>query len=285
MVKVNRNKFVRMRRRRGGWNRASYRGSKSYISAVKGKSFKKSVTAICKKVLGRKAETKQAYVEPTSAAFNTQSSNNFDVTPNITQTNMYQLCPEITLGTTMSNRIGNKINPKGLYVKGHVYGDWLDITANNESFQTIYVRIMAVSDKQNPVDSLAYNAFSNSKDVLLQKGATATNFLFNDQTSLYRPINTDRFNVYFNKVIKLCSYSANVGTANVDQAQGLRRFSFKIPMKEIWKYDDTNSRPTNISMPVLLIGYCPADNRNITLGATTNFLRCTYYTDFYYQDE
>lgn len=239
---------------------------------------------VAKQVMKRSAETKQGYLEPTGAAFNTQASQNFPVLPNITQTSMYQLCPEITLGTSISNRVGNKIKPKGLYVKGHIYGDWLNITSNNESFQTLYVRIMAIADKQNNVDSLAYNAFNASKDVLLNKGASATNFSFSDQTSLYRPINTNRFTVYFDKKIKLGMYSANVGTSNVDQTNGLKRFSFKIPMKEEWKFDDTNSRPSNVSMPTLVIGYCPGDNRNITNGATTSFVKCTYYTDFYYTD-
>lgn len=80
-------------------------------------------------------------------------------------------------------------------------------------------------------------------------------------------------------------YSANLGTSNIDQSHGLRRFGFKIPMKEAWKFDDTNSRPTNISMPCLVIGYCPGDNRNISVVSPSSFLKCTYYTDFYYQDE
>lgn len=239
---------------------------------------------VATKVIRRQIETKQGYLEPTGAGFNTQTSQNFPVLPNITQTSMYQLCPTVSLGTDSQSRVGNKIKPKGLYVKGHIYGDWNNIVGNNSSFQTIYVRIMAISDKQNNVDSLAYGQFGTSSSILLNKGSTSTNFLFNDQTSLYRPINTNRFTVYYDKVIKLSMYSANLGTALIDQATGLRRFSFKIPMKEDWKFDDSNSRPSNIAMPNLVVGYCPADNRNITAGATTSFIKLTYYTDFYYQD-
>ena len=255
-----------------------------YKRKVSKSSVAKIAKKVAKKVFSRQVETKQSYLEPTGANFNTQTSQNFPVLPNITQTSMYQLCPTISLGTDSQSRTGNKINPKGLYVKGHIYGDWANIVGNNSSFQTMYVRIMAISDKQNPVDSLAYANFTTGKDVLLNKGATSTNFLFNDQTSLYRPINTNRFTVHYDKVIKLSMYSANLGTALIDQQYGLRRFSFKIPMKEHWKFDDSNTRPTNISMPNLVIGYCPADNRNITSGATTSFIKCTYYTDFYYQD-
>lgn len=256
--------------------RRARKGGKSLIAKIAKK--------VAKKVMNRSVETKQSYLEPTSAGFNTQASQNFSVLPNITQTSMYQLCPTVSLGTDSQSRTGNKLTPKGLYVKGHIYGDWANIVGNNSSFQTIYVRIMAISDKQNNVDSLAYGQFGTSKDVLLNKGATATNFIFNDQTSLYRPINTNRFTVYYDKVIKLSMYSANLGTALIDQQYGLRRFGFKIPMREVWKFDDSNSRPSNISMPNLVIGYCPADNRNITAGATTSFVKCTYYTDFYYKD-
>lgn len=244
----------------------------------------KMVRKVAKRVVNRTLETKQSYLEPVGAGFNTQTSQNFPLFPNITQTSMFQLCPTISLGTDSQSRVGNKIKPKGLYVKGHIYGDWANIVGNNSSFQTIYVRILAISDKQNPVDSLAYGQFGSSKDILLNKGSGATNFLFSDQTSLYRPVNTQRFTVYYDKVIKLGMYSASLGTANVDQAQGLRRFSFKIPMKEDWKFDDANSRPSNVSMPNLVIGYCPGDNRNITNGSITSFVKCTYYTDFYYQD-
>lgn len=253
-------------------------------SAKRSTTVAKIAKTVAKKVLNRTIETKQSYLEPTGANFNTQVSQNFPILPNIVQTNMYQLCPTISLGTDSQSRTGNKIKPKGLYVKGHIYGDWANIVGNNSSFQTIYVRIMAISDKQNNVDSLAYGQFATSKDLLLNKGASSTNFIFNDQTSLYRPINTNRFTVYFDKVIKLSMYSANLGTALIDQQYGLRRFSFKIPMKEEWKFDDTNGRPSNIAMPNLVIGYCPGDNRNITNGATTSFIKCTYYTDFYYQD-
>ena len=144
---------------------------------------------------------------------------------------MYQLLPTVNLGTDAQTRTGNKIKPKGLYVKGHIYGDWNNIVANNSSFQTIYVRIMAIADKQNNVDSLAYAQFGTSKDLLLNKGASSTNFLFNDQTSLYRPINTNRFTVYYDKVVKLSMYSANLGTALIDQSYGMKMFKFKIPMK------------------------------------------------------
>lgn len=240
---------------------------------------------VVKKTLKRTAETKKAYLEPTGANFNVPSSNNFPILPNITGSSMWQLCPTISLGTDSQSRIGNKIQPRGLYVKGHIYGDWSNITGSNASFQTIYVRILALSDKQAPVDSIAYANFSSSYQVLLNKGATSTSWSLSDQTCLYRPINKDRFTVYYDKVVKLGMYSAAIGTANVDQINGIRRFSFKIPMKEAWKFDDTNSRPSNISMPNLVIGYCPADNRNITLAVPTSFIKCTYYTDFYYQDE
>lgn len=246
------------------------------------KSLKKIITKTVKNYF--KVETKRQYVEPTSANFNTQTSNSFSVLPNITQTNFYQLCPQITLGTDSQTRNGNQISPKGLYVKGHIYGDWLNIVANNSSFQTIYVRILCCSDKIYPTDSIAYGAANSQLLGLLQKGATSTNFLFSDQCSLYRPINTDRYTVYYDKVIKLGMYSANIGTSNVDQTNGLRRFQFKVPMKEAWKYDDTSGRPSNVAMPFLLVGYCPGDNRNITSGATTSFVKLSYYTDFYYTD-
>lgn len=260
------------------------RGGKRRVYRRKAGTVAKIAKKVATKVLRKTIETKQGYLEPTGANFNTQTTQNFPVLPNITQTSMYQLLPTISLGTDSQSRVGNKIKPKGLYVKGHIYGDWNNIVANNSSFQCIYVRILALADKQNNVDSLAYGQFGTSKDVLLNRGASATNFLFNDQTSLYRPVNQNRFTVYYDKVIKLSMYSANLGTALIDQSYGMKMFKFKIPMREDWKFDDTNGRPSNISMPNLVIGYCPADNRNITNGATTSFIKCTYYTDFYYQD-
>lgn len=274
--------YVSRRGRRRG-RKSSFKRRRPY---KKGGSRKltKLIRKVAKKVVLKTAETKTSYVEPTGAAFNTQATQNFPLLPNIVQNSMFQICPELTLGTSSQNRIGNKIKPKGLYVKGHIYGDWSQITGNNSSFQTIYVRIMCIADKQNPVDSLAYNAFNTGKDILLNKGATATNFLYTDQTSLYRPINKNRYTVHYDKVIKLGMYSANLGTANVDQAQGLRRFSFKIPMKEEWVYDDTGSRPTNYHMPSLVVGYCPGDSRFIVNGGITSFVKMTYYSDFYYTD-
>lgn len=273
-----------MAKKSKSYNKKTSKGKYSKKSYSSSKSMTKLVSKVVDKKLAKKVETKRLYVEPVSANFNTQSSNNFSVLPNINQTNFYQITPPVQLGTDSQSRIGNQITPKGLYVTGHVTGDWLNIVANNSSFQTIYVRILCCSDKVNPTDSLAYNAFSSSYANLLQKGATSTNFLFSDQTSLYRPVNRDRFTVYYDKVIKLGLYSANVGTANIDQSHAIRRFKFKIPMREVWKFDDVSSRPTNVAMPFLLCGYCPADNRNITSGATTSFVKLTYYSDFYYTD-
>lgn len=249
------------------------------------KKLTKLIRKVAKKVIIKTAETKTAYLEPTGASFNVQATQNFPVLPNIVQTSMYQLFPTITLGTNAQNRIGNKIKPKGLYVKGHIYGDWSQITGNNSSFQTIYVRIMCIADKTAGPDNTCYSNFAGSYSQLLNKGATSTNFLYTDQTSLYRPVNKNRFTVYYDKVIKLGMYSANVGTANVDQAQGLRRFSFKVPMKEEWIFDDNiTDRPTNASMPNLVCGYCPGDSRYIVNGAITPFVKMTYYSDFYYTD-
>lgn len=263
----------------------NYGKRKNLKQPIRNFKNKKVIKTLIKKEINRHAETKQSYVEPVLTSYNTQTSNSFGVLPNITQTNFYQIFPEISQGSSEQNRIGNKIEAKGLYVKGHLSTIWPNIVSNNSSFQTMYVRILCLSDKIYPVDSIAYGGFPTSYNQLLQKGNTATNFLFSDQTSLYRPVNTDRFTVHYDKVIKLGSYSANLGTANVDQINGLHRFSYKVPMKSMLKYNDTESRPTNINMPFMLIGYCPGDNYAITSGATTQFVRCSYYSDFYYKDE
>lgn len=263
------------------------KSKKTFKKSLRKFGYRKKPTVSIKKEIKRQisraVETKKSYLEPTSANFNTQTSNNFGVLPSITQANAYQLMPTINLGTDSQSRIGNTIKAKGLYVKGHIYANWQNITASSASFQTMYVRILCISDKQNPVDSIAYSNFATSYQNLLQKGAFSTNFLFSDQASLYRPVNSDRFTVHYDKVIKLGAYSALTSTANVDQIYGLKQFKFKVPMKQLLKYDDTNNRPTNCSMPLLLIGYCPGDNFKVST-TTAPFVNASYYSDFYYQD-
>lgn len=261
-----------------------YKKYKQYKPTKPKQTVKKEIKRQIRKEFSNKIETKRSYVEPSSCSLNASLSNIYPVLPNITTTNFYQLMPEITQGTTEQNRIGTEITPKGLYVKGCISTDWLDIVANNSSFQNIYVRVLCLSDKQNPVDSLAYAAFTTSYNTLLEKGSSSTNFQFSDPMSIQRPVNRNRFNVYYDKTFHLGAYSANIGTSNIDQYHGSKKFSFKVPMKKKFKYNDNDSRPNNISMPFLLVGYCPADQRNTTAGATTTFLNLSYYTDFYYTD-
>lgn len=155
--------------------------------------------------------------------------------------------------STTTMRIGDKIKPKRLTVKGVVS---LRPENANSTAQDIYVRVVIASQKSIKVGSqvLAGNVDANR---LLKPGfATDDQVQFAGETEeLSYPINTDAFKVYYDKIFKL--HSATDGSAIPVYS---KRWSYRFKtLPASLTFDDGNGDWPNNFAPFVAIGYAYAD--------------------------
>lgn len=168
-------------------------------------------------------------------------------------------------------RIGDKIQPKSLRVRGCISVKTGQLTAQN-----LYVRVMILSQKDIKVASQVTGGSVNANALLrpmLNAGAgnDEVQYTGSTQTSLY-PINTDLFRVYMDKTFKL-SPAQNLTVENPGGA-----FRWAYDFKQLpanLTYDNGNGNFANNFAPFIAIGYSYADGTAPDV-ATTRIISNTY---------
>jgi len=163
------------------------------------------------------------------------------------------LLGQIEQGTSAEQRLGDRIIPKRLKVKGVIA-----VNPNNQTTtQALYVRLLILAQKNIKVSS-AIAAGTVDTDHLLKPsiagaaeiGYTGTVFNIND------PINTDLFRVYMDKTIKLSPAS----NATVQNDKGYSRWSYTFKkMPTALTYDAGNGDFANNFAPFFAVGYAYSD--------------------------
>lgn len=172
----------------------------------------------------------------------------------ITAADCYSVIQDIGQGVDGSERVGDRIKPKSLVVRG-------DICINpgyNPDTRVMYVRVIIASQKN--VKQSAGGALPIDTDHLLRPalvgGPLETNFNGTVQALRY-PVNNNKFRVYMDKVFKLVPTSQASGFPLVQS-----QFSFKKVFKQLpssLTYDQGGGDYCNNFAPFLAVGYCYAD--------------------------
>lgn len=163
-----------------------------------------------------------------------------------------------TGGNTANQRMGDKVSPKSLTVKGFV--SFGPSTANTA--QPIYVRILILSQKNIKVGTQVQGGAVDT-DRLLRPGLAGVGsdqvaFDGQTQTALY-PINKDLFRVYMDKTIKLSSGLVTGGSVEQMPLYTARySYTFK-KLPSTLSYDEGNGDWANNFAPFIAIGYSYGD--------------------------
>lgn len=162
-------------------------------------------------------------------------------------------------GNTEQQRMGDRIKPKSLKVKGIVS---LNQTNPPQSNQPIYVRILILSQKDIKLGSSVLGGSVDTSN-LLQPAFAGTG---NDQTpfvgatqDLLYPVNKQKFKVYMDKVIKLTPV---VSSGSREQNPGYcAKYSYRFKsLPTSLTYDDGAGDWPNNFAPFVCVGYAYADN-------------------------
>lgn len=273
--------YSRRYRARGAGNRGRRNKNKGY-RGYKRKQWKKSVRAIAKRVVNRKAETKFSIMDQNVSRLNPAagyavaipySSSGWVVSA---PSNMFSIIPFISQGNGQGQRIGNAISNFVNKLVGRIHIDPTKSTESTTGFgaQRLEFRVSIVSSKVYKFASDLYANWNIEGGALFQYGNVAIGWTPNSPQCQFYKINKDRFNVYYDKKFVLSagtSPTANVGSGanaglnyNNSSEKSFKGFS-KTLVRKIVKFDDTafGNSPTNFHEPVLLIHY-----NSLTSGAS-----------------
>lgn len=230
--------------------------SKSNKTNKSNKSNKpsKSLTNAVKKIISAQAETKQAYVAPSSDSLTTFNSG-------INSTgDMLQVIPSISKGVNENERIGDEIMAQKINIRGHIR--YTPQNAVNDAGRgNIAVRLMILTLKSRPSypDAQGSSSFLGR---LLRKGGTASTFT-GILSDLYADVNRQLFTVhkdkifYLNQPMMIQPPTSGLSSGFQDLQNIVKFFNFNIKLKKKYMYDDSVNggiAPTN-SGPFMVLGY------------------------------
>lgn len=233
-------------------------------------SIRRAVTKIAKRASHE--ETKHASATLENRVGHNSSIGNGDAVA---------LIPAVPQGTDDFNRIGDKIAPTGLYIKGRL-GLTYNQQANN---RPISVRVMVVSQRTIR-DATFLSAFTPNL-LLSANDSTAgildTNYDGSPRNALY-PVNRNMFTVHYKRDFKMTPALDDGTQTGIESKGALSMVSWgckvKLP-KTLMYYNSSTDTPQN-ACPFLLIGYCYADGT--AADVTTLRLTSTTVSTLYFKD-
>jgi len=166
------------------------------------------------------------------------------------------LVQQISQGVTAQSRIGDRIKPKSLRLRGVVSFQPDTCT----TAQNVYVRLLVLAQKNLKVGSDVAGGSVDTDHLLRPAYVGSDQIAFSGLTrNLYEPINTDLFNVYMDKVVKL---TASVISGGGREAMPLYSARYSFTMKKLpaaLTYDDGNADWANNMAPFFCMGYAFPD--------------------------
>lgn len=162
------------------------------------------------------------------------------------------------VGNNDQQRLGDKIRPKSLKVRGIIALNPVTQT----STQNLLVRVMLLQEKDIKVGARVAAGAVDTGNLLspdYNTGLGADQVPYTGSTaSTFRPVNTDKFRVYYDKVFKLCP-STN---ATVENSRNCVQWSYTFKKEKLpatFTFDNGNGDWVNNFAPFLAIGYAYAD--------------------------
>lgn len=210
--------------------------------------------------------------------------NNVAHNSTITGGDFYRVLPHIAMGDASFQRVGDKVRPVSLAVRGHVAinRDRIDDT------RAIMVRILILQLKQchSYPQAQAYWP-SNYNNLLKQNDELGTeNIPFSGNANeLYLPVNREMFDVLGERFIKLSQIAASGTAVEAAPVNSIAK-NFNIKIKRVPKtlmYSAAGqTEPTNFA-PFMVFGYSYMDGHAPDTGAFTG-LEVNAQAHLYYKD-
>lgn len=232
------------------------------------------VLAIVRKMLDRKIEDKRV-----GWLLENGVSHNSGIGPADCLPLVQQIVPiDSTTGDTSTQRIGDRLKPKSLRVRGII-----SVAPDQGSIQNLYVRVLILAQKDIKVGSSVAAGNVDTAHLLKPAFVSAPGLVevpFRGDTSdVFAPINTDKFRVYYDKVHKLCPAT----NATVENTMGSYRWSYTFKdMPASFSYDAGNGDWANNFAPFCCVGYAYADG---TAPDTVSLrIKSTYSSLLTYED-
>jgi len=175
---------------------------------------------------------------------------------------------------TSSMRIGDRITPKSLTVRGVVS---LNPGNAGTSQQDFYVRVVIASQKSIKVGSQVLAGSVDANRLLKPGFAAADQVPFTGATEeLSYPLNTDAFKVYYDKVFKLHA-SINGGQFPAYSKRWSYRFK---SLPSTLSFDEGNGDWPNNFAPFVAIGYAYSDGTSPDSVTTRLITQTTSFLDY-----
>jgi len=197
-------------------------------------------------IIHKDAETKQSFTSIANTGYSGQINS---------ATNVTFCLPNVGVGTSESERIGDHIRAQSLKVEG-----WItqSLSATYINASRIVCRVFIVQPKlYTNRDEIISNAPAWTA-ALLKRGSVETPFTGAIQ-DLTAPVNTDMITCYFDKLYSVSVPALVTASGAVDTAYSTKYFSKTFNLKnKLLKYNSSYAggiSPTNWS-PVILMGYC-----------------------------
>lgn len=206
-----------------------------------------AVNTLVKKAISRETENKMIGWVIENQVFHNAPIGAADCVPIVQQ---------ISPGTSAQQRVGDRIKPKRLVVRGTV--SFRPDTCNTN--QNFYVRLLVLAQKNLKVGSQVAAGGVDTGHLLRPGYVGSDQKPFSGVTlDLDAPINTDLFRVYMDKTIKLtCSLVTGGGTEPMPLYSARFYYRFK-QLPASLTYDDGNGNWANNFSPFFALGYAYSD--------------------------
>lgn len=237
----------------------------------------KAVTKVVKRVLARTDEVKLVGQQVIDSAFNSSVSSAGEC---------YPILPAVGEGTAGNQRVGNKIKPRYLIVKGHLQYD--------HAFQGNFappstVRVMILTQKNikvsSDVQSRADVAHLLKDNIGTDVGRPYSGSIFDNLA----PINKEVFNVLMDRKFKMLPQlytglgnSTDTNTKTLSGTQRTYTFYKKIKCPATLVFDDVNSPNANNFAPFVCMGAVTDDGSGPFSLSTPYHL--TVQSELYFTD-
>lgn len=231
---------------------------------------KSAVTKIVKAQIAREAENKQI---GWAVELDTQHNSA------ISSADCYPLVQQISQGITAQSRVGDRLKPKSLKVRGVLSFNADDCNIS----QNIYARVVILAQKNIKVGSAVSGGGVDANRLLKPSlvGTPETQFAGNTM-DLNTPINTELFRVYMDKTIK---FAVSVVTGGGREAMPLYSARWSKTFKQLpasFTYDQGNGDWANNFAPFVAVGYAYSDGTapdTVTTKLIHNVLSVLDYED------
>lgn len=201
-----------------------------------------------------------------------------NITPAITTAHV--ICPSISKGDEDFERIGDKVQPKALILRGQLAIDH----DNNAVSDSIHVRLMVLRVREANRNTLALSSFVAKANTLLNPnyavGSSLNGYTGNPINDL-QDVNTDSFRVLKDMIVELNPAFYVAGQAQPSNFRSVKHLSMSIPVPSSLMFSDDTDEAQNYA-PVLCIGYCYPDGRPLDAGEQRVLAR--FYSKIIYED-